>query len=54
MVILAGGVNAVTTYEGYKPLTPEAVIAAAPDVLLLPARGLDNVGGIDALGSLPK
>jgi iron complex transport system substrate-binding protein len=48
VVTLAGGVNAVTGYEGYKPLTPEAVIAAAPD-LLLPARDLDSVGGIDGL-----
>jgi iron complex transport system substrate-binding protein len=53
MVTLADGVNAVTGYEGYKPLTPEAVIAAAPDVLLLPARGLDSVGGIDGLLKAP-
>jgi iron complex transport system substrate-binding protein len=53
MVTLAGGVSAVTGYEGYKPLTPEAVIAAAPDVLLMPARGLDSVGGIDGLLKAP-
>jgi len=53
MVTLAGGVSAVTGYEGYKPLTPEAAIAAAPDVLLMPARGLDSVGGIDELLKAP-
>jgi iron complex transport system substrate-binding protein len=53
MITLAGGVNAVTGYEGYKPLTPEAAIAAAPDVLLMPARGLDSVGGIDGLLQAP-
>ena len=53
MVTLAGGVSAVTGYEGYTPLTPEAAIAAAPDVLLMPARGLDSVGGIDGLLKAP-
>ncbi len=34
IIRLAGGVNAVNDYEGYKPLTDEAVIAAKPDVVL--------------------
>lgn len=49
MIRLAGGVNAVTEYEDFKPFTPEAVVAAAPDVLLMLARGLDSLGGIDGL-----
>jgi ABC-type cobalamin transport system permease subunit len=31
---LAGGANAADTIEGYKPMTDEGVIAAAPDVIL--------------------
>ena len=31
MIDLAGGVNAVDAFEGYKPLTDEAIAAAAPD-----------------------
>ena len=53
MILLAGAENAVTDYEGYKPLTPEAAIAAAPDVLMLLSRGLESVGGIDGLLQLP-
>lgn len=47
MVRLAGGTNAVTDYEGYKPLTAEAVVNAAPDVVLFPTRGLESIGGIE-------
>lgn len=32
---LAGAENAVTSFDGYKSLTDEAVIAAAPDVILM-------------------
>jgi len=53
MIALAGGVNAVTGYTGFKPLTPEAVIAAAPDILLIPERGLESIGGMDHLLAAP-
>jgi iron complex transport system substrate-binding protein len=39
IITLAGGVNAATAIEGYKPMTDEAVIAAAPDVILMMNRG---------------
>jgi iron complex transport system substrate-binding protein len=45
MIGLAGGEPAVTAFEGFKPLTPEAVIAAAPDVLLLTDGGFASLGG---------
>lgn len=38
IIRMAGGVNAVTGYSGYKPLTDEAVITAAPDVILMMDR----------------
>ena len=53
MIRLAGGVNAVTEYADFKPFTPEAVVAAAPDVLLMLARGLDSLGGVEGLLKLP-
>ncbi|MBX6329316.1 MAG: ABC transporter substrate-binding protein [Pseudolabrys sp.] len=34
IIRLAGGINAVDDYDGYKPLTDESVIAARPDVVL--------------------
>lgn len=53
MIELAGGKNAITEYEGYQPITAEAVVAAAPDVILLMTRGLDSLGGIDGLVEQP-
>lgn len=53
MIELAGGINAVSDVEGYKPLSPESAIAAAPDVILVPSRGLQSMGGIEALLRTP-
>ncbi len=53
MIALAGGQNAVTGYEGYKPLTAEAAVAAAPDYLLMMDRGLSSVGGKDGVFTQP-
>lgn len=53
MIELAGAENAVTEYEGYKPLTAEAAVTAAPDVLLFLSRGLESVGGDTGLADLP-
>jgi iron complex transport system substrate-binding protein len=53
MIQLAGGINAMQGIEGYKPLTAEAVLAAAPDVLLLTTEGLHSAGGADALWQKP-
>jgi iron complex transport system substrate-binding protein len=39
--------------EGYKPLTPEAAIAAAPDIILTTDQGLQAAGGIDGLLKAP-
>lgn len=53
IIKMAGGINAVTEFSEYKPLTPEAMVAAQPDIILLPTRGLQTIGGIDAVLSLP-
>ena len=49
MIKLAGGVNAVTEFSEYKPLTPEALIKANPDYILLFDKGLQSIGGVDGL-----
>ena len=41
IIALAGGVNAATGFDGYKQMTDEAVIAAAPDLILMMDRGGD-------------
>ncbi len=48
-----GARNAVTGYDGYRPLTAEAVVAAKPDVLLVTSRGLESLGGIDGVLRAP-
>jgi iron complex transport system substrate-binding protein len=41
---LAGGENVVSGYEGYRPLTAEAAVAAAPEIIVIPADGLESLG----------
>lgn len=53
MLRLAGATNALNGFDGYKPLNPEAAIAAAPDVLLVTDQGLAAAGGIDGLLRAP-
>jgi iron complex transport system substrate-binding protein len=43
MIAMAGAVNAVDGYEGYKPLSEEAIVAARPDVILVMQRGSDAI-----------
>lgn len=47
MISLAGGRNAITGFSGYKTLTDEAVIGAAPDVILMMDRGGDHGAALD-------
>ena len=49
IIAMAGGLNAVTGYSGYKQLTDEAVIEAAPDVILAMDRGGDHETQVDEL-----
>ncbi|MDE0969910.1 MAG: hemin ABC transporter substrate-binding protein [Octadecabacter sp.] len=48
IIDLAGGINAITDFEGYKLLTDEAITAANPDVIVMMDRGGDHsVGNVD-------
>lgn len=53
MITLTGGRNAVSGYENYRPLTAEAAVAAAPEVILTLDRGLASVGGVEKLLEQP-
>jgi iron complex transport system substrate-binding protein len=53
VITLAGARNALTGVRGFRPLTPEAAIAAAPDVILVTAQGLQRTGGVDGLLRAP-
>lgn len=51
----AGGINAGADagITGYQPLTPESLIAASPDIIILQQGGYDAVGGADGLLQIP-
>jgi iron complex transport system substrate-binding protein len=53
MLTLAGAVNAIDGYQGFKPLSAEALVAAQPQVILVLARGLEAAGGIDGILAMP-
>ena len=43
IIALAGGVNAIDSYDGYKIVNDEAIVAAKPDVVLSIQRGKDTL-----------
>lgn len=53
MITLAGGDNPFTSFQGFRPMTDEAVIAAAPDVLVMTERSFERVGNLDGAVQLP-
>lgn len=42
IIEMAGAENALSGFDGYKPVTDEAVLEAAPDVILMMDRGIDT------------
>nr|WP_255671815.1 ABC transporter substrate-binding protein [Glycomyces amatae] len=55
LIEAAGGIDAgAEALDGdFVELTPEALAAAAPDVILVMDKGLDSVGGVDGLLEIP-
>lgn len=53
IIRMAGAINAISEFEGYKPLSDEAVSAAAPDVILMMDRSGDHATSDEALFALP-
>ncbi len=56
MIAAAGGIDAGTAMgldDPFTPLTAEALVEAAPDVILMTTTGLESVGGIDGLVQIP-
>jgi iron complex transport system substrate-binding protein len=54
MIELAHGRNAIEAFSNYKPLSREAVVAAAPDVFLTTERTIARFGGRQALLERPE
>lgn len=53
MISYAGAHNAMRSFKGFKPLTPESVIAANPDVILMTDHGIKAVGGMSGVLNFP-
>ena len=54
MLRFAGGTNVMTGFQGYRPMTAEAMAAAAPDVVLTTTQGIEAQGGIDKFWARPE
>ncbi len=54
MIRLAGGANCLAGFEGYRPMTAEAMAAAAPDVILTSTQSVEAHGGVDRFWSRPE
>ncbi len=46
MISIAGGQNAVSEFESFKPLTAEAIVSANPDVILMFTSGAKSLNGV--------
>ena len=55
LIEAAGGIDvgAAAGLDPFVPLTPEAFATLQPDVVLVMTKGLESVGGVDGLVSLP-
>ncbi|MEM6487420.1 MAG: ABC transporter substrate-binding protein [Pseudomonadota bacterium] len=54
MIGHAGGVNAAAGVEGYKPMNREAIIAAAPEVILMMRQHAERLGGVGEIMAMPE
>ena len=52
IVDLSGGKN-VATFKGWKPMNSEAIIAAAPDIIVLSTLHVKRLGGLDVIMGRP-
>ena len=54
MIGFAGARNAMGGFKGYRPMTAEAMAAAAPDLILITTEGLAAVGGAEKFWQRPE
>lgn len=54
IIKLAGGENAATGFDGYKPMSQEAILGAAPEFLLMMSSTVERMGGVAEVFALPE
>jgi iron complex transport system substrate-binding protein len=50
----AGGVNCLSGFNGYRPMTAEAMASAAPDVILTSIQSIEAHGGVERFWQRPE
>lgn len=53
MIRLAGGVNPFDDFQGFREMTDEAVVRAAPDVILMTEKSFERSGGVEGVLKFP-
>jgi iron complex transport system substrate-binding protein len=53
LMTAAGAANAMRGFNGYRPLTAEAVVAAAPQAIVATTQGVEALGGTARLLAQP-
>ena len=51
---MVGATNVFAEVDGWKPVSPEFMAAADPDVIVVPTRGANAIGGIKGVASHPS
>lgn len=46
---MAAASNVFADFEGWKPISMEAMVRADPEFIVIPQRGVDDAGGIDGI-----
>ena len=54
LIKMTGAINVMDSFEGWKPVSTEAIIQAKPDFILISERGLNSFGSIEKLGKHPS
>ncbi|MCY4263972.1 MAG: hemin ABC transporter substrate-binding protein [Gammaproteobacteria bacterium] len=54
MITMAGGRNALAAIQGFRPVSPEAIVATAPEYIIIPQRTLDTYGSVDKILQIPE
>lgn len=54
MIRFMGGVNVMDSFNGYRPMTAEAMAVAAPDVILTTTQGITASGGVEKFWARPE
>ncbi len=54
LIRYAGGMNPLSGFKGYRPMTAEAMASAAPDFVLTTDEGIEALGGVEKFWQRPE